>query len=122
MRKVPNTKLNNMDLTAILETQNFARRNMGYPNEITGLSTFKRRDGFTFYICTTGSKLFKPGFILTARFKNKRLTLAPITGAATEKDLELLISMIKVKDGVPNFQEVSSDMQACGKVLRTELF
>jgi len=122
MRKVPNKKLNHMDLTAILETQNFARRNLDHPNEINSLSTYKRKDGLTFYICTTGSKLFSPGFILTARYKNNRLTLAPISGSATEKDLEHLISMIKVREGIPNFLEVSADMRACGKVSMTEIF
>lgn len=122
MRKVPNTKLNYMDLAAIQETRNFAKRNLDHPNEVNSLSTYKRKDGLAFYVCTTGSKLFRPGFILTARYKNQRLTLAPISGGSTEKDLELLISMIKVKDGIPNFLEVSADMRACGKVSMTEIF
>ena len=121
MRRISKEKLNAMDLTTVSEIQKFARQNLDYPNEITGLATYKRKDGLTFYVCTTGSRFFRPGFILTARHKNIRLTLAPIPGTATEKDLELMISLIKVKDGIPNFQEISNDMKASGKVLRTEI-
>lgn len=122
MRKVPNKKLNHMDLTAILETQNFARRNLEYPNEITALSTFKRKDGMTFYICKTGSPLFKPGYVVTARFRDIRMTLAPISGATSDKDVDLILDMIRIKNRVPNFQEVKDKMQAAGKITKSDIY
>ena len=122
MRKIPIEKLNAMDCAAIQEARNFAKRKLDHPNEISLATTYKRKDGLAFYVCMTGSPLFRPGIVLASRYKNKGLTMALISGIATERDLELLMDLIELKNGVPNFQEVSTHLRARGKVVDAEIF
>ena len=121
MKNVPIKKLNDLDLSTVARIRDFAKRTMERPNEVVNLSPARRKDGFTFYIARTGSPLFKPGIILTARYKERFMILSPISGTSTEADLTLLMDMIQLEDGEPNFKQVSENLKASGKVTRTEI-
>jgi len=121
MKKIAISNLTALDCSTISDIIKFSAKKMDRPNEITAMTTWRRKDGFTFYHGMVGSPLFNPRIILTARYKTTRFTLAPIDGKISDKDLDLIISMIKLENGSPNFNLVVQNMRDAGKLAEFEI-